>query len=113
MNMLRAYVVSSFFPKTILRALMSTGFSLPLRCPCYVMILLLVHRRKATIENAASAAAAVGAGGVDLWTLEEPTWWYMIGLLALQVVSREVLKRWGPFKSDAALMAHQVGTTKW
>ena len=46
--------------------------------------------------------------GVDFWRLEEETWWYLGGLLALQVVGREVFKRYGPFKEDAALFVHQV-----
>ncbi|CAM9402608.1 unnamed protein product [Pylaiella littoralis] len=54
------------------------------------------------------AEVVVGPSGVDLWRLEEPTLWYIVGLLALHVVTREVFKRYGPFKSDAALFAHQV-----
>lgn len=50
----------------------------------------------------------VGAAGVDFWRLEEPTLWYIVGLLAVQVVGREVFKRYGPFKDDAALFAHQA-----
>lgn len=46
--------------------------------------------------------------GVDIWRLDEPTWWYLVGLFALQVVGREVFKRYGPFKDDAALFVHQV-----
>lgn len=57
------------------------------------------------------AEAVVGAVGVDFWRLEEPTLWYIVGLLALQVVAREVFKRYGPFKDDAALFVHQVKTT--
>ncbi|CAM9953233.1 unnamed protein product [Ectocarpus sp. 6 AP-2014] len=55
-----------------------------------------------------AAEAVVAAAGVNFWTLEEPTLWYAVGLLALQVVGREVFKRYGPFKSDAALFAHQL-----
>lgn len=55
-----------------------------------------------------AAEAVVAAAGVNFWTLEEPTLWYAVGLLALQVVGREFFKRYGPFKSDAALFAHQV-----
>lgn len=54
--------------------------------------------------------AVAAAAGVNFWTLEEPTLWYAVGLLALQVVGREFFKRYGPFKSDAALFAHQVRT---
>lgn len=49
-----------------------------------------------------------GPAGVDLWRLEEPTLWYIVGLFALQIVTREVCKRYGPFKADAALFAHQA-----
>ncbi len=50
--------------------------------------------------------------GVDFWRLEEPTLSYIVGLLALQVVAREVFKRYGPFKDDAALFVHQVKRTE-
>eukprot|EP00903_Cladosiphon_okamuranus_P006255 g6138.t1 len=56
------------------------------------------------------AEAVVRAAGVDFWRLEEPTLWYIIGLLAIQVFGREVFKRYGPFKDDAALFAHQLAS---
>lgn len=46
--------------------------------------------------------------GVSFWTADEQTWVYLLGLLAVQVLGREIFKRWGPFKDDAALFAHQV-----
>lgn len=65
--------------------------------------------RKAAAAVVEKAAAAVQDCGINFWTLDEKTWWYLGGLLAVQVISREVLKRWGgAFKSDAALVAHQV-----
>lgn len=60
------------------------------------------------------AEAVAGAAGVDFWRVEEPTLAYIVGLLALQVVAREVFKRFGPFKEDAAIFAHQArGRGRW
>ena len=60
-------------------------------------------RRKLAVDVAAAS------GGIDFWRLEEPTLYYILGLVVLQVVAREIFKRYGPFKKDAALFAHQVG----
>ena len=62
------------------------------------------HWSRKALEEVVHATA----GGVDFWRLDEPAWWYLVGLLALQVVGREVFKRYGPFKDDAALFVHQV-----
>lgn len=68
----------------------------------------VTHHACDNVHNRKLAEVVVGPSGVDLWRLEEPTLWYIVGLLALHVVTREVFKRYGPFKSDAALFAHQV-----
>lgn len=70
---------------------------------------LLPLQQRTLLARRKVAEAVVGAAGVDFWRLEEPTLWYIVGLLALQVLAREVFKRYGPFKVDAALFAHQVG----
>lgn len=68
------------------------------------MFLIETVVRRKLAEDVAAAS-----GGIDLWRLEEPTLHYILGLLVLQVVAREIFKRYGPFKKDAALFAHQVG----
>ena len=57
-----------------------------------------------------ATAAAAGVAGVDFWRLEEPTLYLILGLVALQVAGRELFSRYGPFKSDGALFAHQASS---
>lgn len=54
------------------------------------------------------AASPAVECSVSFWTTDEQTWAYLLGLLAVQLFGREVFKRWGPFKDDAALFVHQL-----
>lgn len=45
---------------------------------------------------------------MNFWVADEPTWVYLVGLTVLHLVAQEVFKRWGPFKADPGVMAHQV-----